>query len=56
MNGVQTPSSVGYYDNPRMLCYDVPRSSVRSRQGSESLSTLDVEVKNPVYTTKKKYV
>jgi hypothetical protein len=58
-NGTTTPSSSNiHYDNPRFLCYDVPRSSIRSRQNSESMSTLGgsvAEIKNPVYAAKRRY-
>ena len=58
-NGTTTPTSSSnfHYDNPRFLCYDVPRSSIRSRQNSESMSTLGgspAEIKNPVYVTKRR--
>lgn len=56
-NGTTTPSSSNYhYDNPRFLCYDVPRTSIRSRQNSESMSTIAslAEIKNPIYAAAKK--
>ncbi len=56
-NGTTTPSSSNFhYDNPRFLCYDVPRTSIRSRQNSESMSTIAslAEIKNPIYAAAKK--
>lgn len=60
VSGSDTPKSTMsfLYDNPRPLCYDVPRASIKSRPGSEGgssdLLTGTFEIKNPLYSLKRK--
>ncbi len=60
ISGLDTPKSAMsfLYDSPRTVCYDVPRASVKSRTGSEGgssdLLSGTFEIKNPLYSLKRK--
>ena len=60
--GSETPKSAMsfHYDSPRILSYDVPRMSTRSRPasegGSSDMLSGTFEIKNPLYSLKRRLV